>query len=155
MFNKNSIVTIGNNIIKPETIDLWLEEKESPLKGLGAFLLDVCNGLEIDVRFILAVIGLESTWGKSNIAQKKKNLFGWGAIDSDPAGGAWRFNTFEGCIAVILHKFRKHWIDRGFNTVYKMRDDPKKDYSSAKDSEQIVKLMNQIEEFRVQQEKNQ
>jgi len=155
MFTPQSKVTIHQNIIKPETIDLWFEKKESPLKGLGAFLLDVCNGLEIDVRFILAVIGLESQWGKSQIARKKKNLFGWGAIDTDPGGGAWRFNTFEGCIAVILHKFRKHWIDTGYNTIEKMRDDPKKDYSSAKDAPIITQIMNSIEQFRVDTEKNQ
>ena len=38
---------------------------------------------------LLALGCLESAWGTSHIAVDKQNLFGWGAVDSNPYDGAW------------------------------------------------------------------
>ena len=40
----------------------------------------------------LAIGALESGWGTSNIARNKGNLWGWGAVNSNPYGGAKSFN---------------------------------------------------------------
>lgn len=40
----------------------------------------------------LAIGAWESGWGKSNIAKNKGNLWGWGAVNSDPYNGAKNFN---------------------------------------------------------------
>ncbi len=38
---------------------------------------------------LLAIATLESAYGTSHIATAKQNLFGWGAVDSNPFDGAW------------------------------------------------------------------
>ena len=41
----------------------------------------------------VAAIGIhESNWGTSKIAKDKKNLFGYGAYDSNPYNGAYQFS---------------------------------------------------------------
>ena len=40
----------------------------------------------------LAIGALESGWGTSSIARNKGNLWGWGAVNSNPYGGAKTFN---------------------------------------------------------------
>ena len=43
----------------------------------------------------LASVGIhESGFGTSAISLNKKNLFGYGAVDSNPSGGAYSFNTY-------------------------------------------------------------
>ena len=41
---------------------------------------------------------LESSWGTSLIARRKKNLFGWGAFDSSPYESAKISDTYARCI---------------------------------------------------------
>lgn len=38
---------------------------------------------------LLSIACLESAYGTSRIARNKQNLFGWGAVDSNPYNGAW------------------------------------------------------------------
>ena len=54
------------------------------------------NGL-----LVFALANHESAFGTSAIALAKNNIFGWGAIDSDPMGGADTFTSVE-------HSIREH-----------------------------------------------
>lgn len=47
----------------------------------------------VDARFLAAVAALESGWGKSELARKKNNLFGWRGAD-----GYMAFDSPEDCI---------------------------------------------------------
>ena len=49
---------------------------------------DIATGNGIDPIFIMSVGLHESGYGTSNIAWEKANLWGWGAVDWDPMGGA-------------------------------------------------------------------
>lgn len=44
---------------------------------------------------LLSIACLESTYGTSHIAMDKQNLFGWGAVDSDPYNGAWDWSDMS------------------------------------------------------------
>lgn len=67
----------------------------------------------------LAAIGIhESAWGTSNISKVKKNLFGYGAYDSNPMGGAYTFETYEEGIDLVARALVKNYINIGGIIVY-------------------------------------
>ena len=45
--------------------------------------------------FVASMAIHESAWATSNIANKKKNLFGYGAYDSNPYNGAYNFSKYS------------------------------------------------------------
>ena len=55
--------------------------------------------------FVAAVGIHESAWGTSKIAIEKKNLFGYGAYDSNPYNGAYNFSNYSECIDLISRVF--------------------------------------------------
>ena len=67
----------------------------------------------------VASVGIhESGWGTSSISKNKKNLFGYGAVDSNPSGGAYSFNTYSEGIDLIARVFVKYYINPPGTTIY-------------------------------------
>jgi beta-N-acetylglucosaminidase len=135
--------------VKCVDLDNFLRNIDSPLLGLGNFIKDCAECFKINELFILAMIGLESGWGKSKIAKTKNNLMGWGAIDSDPMNGAWLFHSKEGCIMTVCRyidrsyltkdgKFYRDGTIKGIGGVYS---------SDPQWAEKICSIMNQIRKF--------
>ena len=50
---------------------------------------------DINGIFLAAIAIHESGWGTSTIAKNKNNLFGYGAVDSNPYGGAYSFSSYN------------------------------------------------------------
>ena len=60
----------------------------------------------------IAAIGInESAWGTSNIAQTKKNLFGYGAYDRDPYNSSYTFESYEDGIDLVTKVMAKHYLN--------------------------------------------
>ena len=60
----------------------------------------------------IAAIGInESGWGTSNIASTKKNLFGYGAYDSDPYNSSYTFENYEDGIDLVTKALAKHYLN--------------------------------------------
>lgn len=68
--------------------------------------------------FIAAVGIHESAWGTSNISLSKKNLFGYGAYDSDPSGGAYSFTNYSEGIDLIARVFAKYYLNPKGTKIY-------------------------------------
>ncbi|MEH7461524.1 glucosaminidase domain-containing protein [Bacillus thuringiensis] len=68
---------------------------DSPLIGTGKYFVNAAQKYNLNAGYLLSHAILESGWGKSRIAQDKKNLFGFRAVDSDPYNGATAFKTWE------------------------------------------------------------
>lgn len=68
----------------------------SPLKGLGKTMAASAYKYHIDPRLCAAVSMAESSGGRYCI--KPHNAWGWGAVDSDPYGGALSWNSWEEAI---------------------------------------------------------
>lgn len=67
----------------------------------------------------LAAIGInESGWGTSNIALTKKNLFGYGAYDSDPYNSSYTFETYEDGIDLVAKVLAKHYLNPAGTKIY-------------------------------------
>ena len=60
----------------------------------------------------IAAIGInESGWGTSNIALTKKNLFGYGAYDSDPYNSSYTFENYEDGIDLVTKVMAKYYLN--------------------------------------------
>ena len=67
----------------------------------------------------LAAIGIhESGWGTSTIAKNKKNLFGYGAYDSDPYNMSYTFETYEEGIELVARMLVKYYINPPGTPIY-------------------------------------
>lgn len=67
----------------------------------------------------VASVGIhESAWGTSKIARDKKNLFGYGAYDSNPYHGAYSFSDYSESIDLIARVFVKYYINPKGTSIY-------------------------------------
>lgn len=68
--------------------------------------------------FIAAVGIHESAWGTSNISLLKKNLFGYGAFDSNPTSGAYSFSDYSEGIDMLARVFVKYYLNPAGTKIY-------------------------------------
>ena len=67
----------------------------------------------------IAAIGInESGWGTSKIALTKKNLFGYGAYDSDPYNSSYTFETYEEGIDLVTKVMAKYYLNPAGTKIY-------------------------------------
>lgn len=66
--------------------------------------------------FVAAVGIHESAWGTSKLAINKKNLFGYGASDSNPYNNAYNFDKYSESIDLLARVFAKYYLNpKGVN----------------------------------------
>ena len=95
-------------------LDNYLKEHDSPLSGVGAAVMAGAQKYGINPGYIASHAIHETGWGKSGICQEKHNLFGWGACDTDPQGGAATFANWEICIDTVMGRVNELYLaDRG------------------------------------------
>ncbi len=68
--------------------------------------------------FVAAVGIHESGWGTSKISLDKKNLFGYGASDSNPYNNAYSFKSYSEGIDLIARVFVKYYINPAGTKIY-------------------------------------
>jgi beta-N-acetylglucosaminidase len=80
-----------------EQLDAYLKHvrPDSLLIGTGNAFKKAEKEYGTNALYFLAHAILESNWGTSKIAKDKNNLFGIGAVDSDPYGSAWTYDSYE------------------------------------------------------------
>lgn len=81
--------------INTNSINSYLQQHGAPLTGLGQTFMNAQQLYGIDANYLVSHAVLESYWGKSQIAQSKNNLFGYGAYDSAPGQDAGLFPSEE------------------------------------------------------------
>lgn len=82
-----------------------------PLAHLGSAFIAAQNQYGVNALYLLAHAIHESAWGSSQIAQDKDNLFGFGAVDSNPYNGAMKFSTFQACIDYVAQYVDQKYQD--------------------------------------------
>lgn len=71
------------------------------------------NGL-----FVAAVGIHESNWGRSVIANQKKNLFGYGSYDSDAYNSSFAFESYQYGIELVSKVFTKYYLNEPGTPIY-------------------------------------
>lgn len=65
--------------LRAQKIDAYFRERNMPLEGFGAKMVEVAEENDIDWTLIPAIAVRESTGGKNACKQVKNNPFGWGS----------------------------------------------------------------------------
>ena len=68
--------------------------------------------------FVASMAIHESAWGTSKIASEKRNLFGYGAYDSNPYNGAYNFSDYSECIDLIARVLVKYYLNPSGTKIY-------------------------------------
>lgn len=96
-----------------EKIDDYLKIKDSPLVGIGKFIVEAAERENVNATFIYALAVHESGFGHSEISREKLNLFGWGAVDATPGESAMRFDSYEACIRFVVQRISVLYLTVG------------------------------------------
>ena len=91
-----------NNVFNENYEYLYYAEKQYNVNGI----------------FLAAVAIHESNWGTSKMAQNKKNLFGYGAYDSNPSDNSYVFNTYAEGIDLLARVFSKYYLNPKGTLIY-------------------------------------
>ena len=92
----------SNNVFKDNAEYFYYIEQQYNINGI----------------FVAAVGIHESGWGTSSISKSKKNLFGYGAYDSDPSGSAYTFQSYAEGIDLIARVFMKYYLNPKGTPIY-------------------------------------
>ncbi len=93
-------------------------DKKNVFKENAEYFYYVEQQYNINGMFVAAVAIHESAWGTSNIAQSKRNLFGYQAYDRDPYGNAQGFSTYAEGIDLVSRVFVKYYINPPGTAIY-------------------------------------
>lgn len=115
LLNKPSGLTLEqfNKIFENDAND-----KNNVFKDNAQYFYYVENQYGINGIFVAAVAIHESAWGTSNISKNKKNLFGYGAYDSDPSGSAYSFQSYAEGIDLVSRVFVKYYLNPKGTPIY-------------------------------------
>ncbi len=94
--------------ISARALDKFL--KGTPMEGLGAYFVAAEKRYSVNAQYLCAHAVHESNFGRSRIARDKKNLFGFGAYDSDPYRYAKTFKSFEECIYYVAEYIAENYL---------------------------------------------
>jgi len=88
---------------------------DSPLIGLGRSWIDTGNKYGINPVYLMAHAMHETGWGLKNdyLVYTKHNLYGYGAIDSNPNENAMTFSTWQEGIDIIAGKIKENYLTEG------------------------------------------
>lgn len=119
----------------------------TPLAGLGEAFMRAEREWAVSARYLAAHAVLESAWGRSKIAQQKKNLFGFQAYDSSPYESAKAFPSFEECIYYVARYVARNYLnpDGKYYNGPTLRGMNKRYATDPKWADKIAALMAKIE----------
>lgn len=126
----------GSNGINAETLNNYLTSK-GVLEGKGSVFIEAAKKYDISEIYLAVHACLESGNGFSQLASGVEvegvtvyNMFGIGAVDSDPVGSGAQYaysqgwTTVDAAIRGGAEWISKNYINNGQNTLYKMRWNP-------------------------------
>lgn len=93
-------------------------DKRNVFENNAEYFYYIEQQYKINGIFVAAVGIHESAWGTSTISVNKKNLFGYGAVDSNPYGGAFEFSSYSECIDLIARVFVKYYLNSPGTVIY-------------------------------------
>ena len=93
-------------------------DKNNVFKDNAEYFYYVEQQYNINGIFVAAVGIHESGWGPSSISKNNKNLFGYGAYDSDPSGSAYTFQSYAEGIDLVARVFVKYYLNPKGTPIY-------------------------------------
>ena len=105
----NSDLRVASNVTSEE-IDKMLEGTK--LHGLGSALVEAEQKYGVNALYMMGLACLESGFGNSAFAQKRNNLYGWNAVDSNP-NNASTFKNKKEATLYVASKLQSNYLTEG------------------------------------------
>lgn len=99
------------------------------------------NGL-----YLMGLACLESSYGNSNFAKNRNNIFGWNAVDSNP-GRASYFTSKTECVMFVAEKLSNNYLseDGCYFEGYTAKDIDKHYCTDKQHANKIIKIIEKLE----------
>jgi len=101
---------ILDNIEEVSCYDMEKYLLKYKLSGLSWAFKDAAGEHRVNILHIIAHAILESDWGRSYIATRKFNLFGYKAYDSSPYVSAGKFKSYGACIMDWAEWWKEYYL---------------------------------------------
>ena len=120
-------VNLGLELNKPSGLSLkdyekifsnLEEDRNSVFYNNYKVFYNVEKKYNINGIFLAAMAIHESSWGTSQIAREKHNLFGYGAYDHNPLEESFEFETYEECIETVAKSLVKYYLNPSGTVIY-------------------------------------
>ena len=105
----NSDLRVASNVTSEE-IDKMLEWTK--LHGLGSAFVEAEQKYGVNALYMMGLACLESGFGNSAFAQKRNNLYGWNAVDSNP-NNASTFKNKKEATLYVASKLQSNYLTEG------------------------------------------
>lgn len=131
-------------------------KKDNALVGLGEYFLKAQDDYNVNALILLAIACLESSYGLSDLAVRKNNLFGVDARDSLKGTSQYGryFDSKEECINYAAHRIGKQYLEKDDSADWRYCNGKKDIWSigmkwcSKKDwGDKVVDLARRLEEI--------
>lgn len=110
--NITRVYYVSSDISKPSNLNGAEMNKGlagTKMEGLGQYFVDAEKEYGINALFLASIGALESGWGKSDYAQNRNNLFGYGAYDSNP-DNAYYFSSKRTGIMTVGERLATNYV---------------------------------------------
>ena len=94
------------------------QDKNNVFENNAQYFYYIERQYNINGVFVAALGIHESAWGTSAIARNKRNLFGYGASDSNPYTNAYSYNDYSESIDLIARVLVKYYINPSGVQIY-------------------------------------
>lgn len=99
------------------------------------------NGL-----YLMGLACLESSYGKSNFARNRNNIFGWNAVDSNPNKASY-FDSKSECVMFVAEKLSNNYLNENgcYFEGYTAKDIDKHYCTDKQHANKIIKIIEKLE----------
>ena len=145
---KNYVVTVDMDLRTPSNATAEDIEKMlagTKLAGLGQAFVDAEKTYGVNALYMMGLAAEESGYGTSNYALKRNNLYGWGAVDSNP-DLAKHFETKYSATLFVASKLKANYLTEGgaYHEGYSARSVDVHYCTDKKHADKIVSCINYL-----------
>ena len=143
LFNSDNITIHTDASADELEVAVTKLKKDNGLIGLGEYFLKAQDDYNVNALILLAIACLESSYGLSDLAVRKNNLFGVDARDSLKGTSQYGryFDSKEKCINYAAHRIGKQYLEKDDSADWRYCNG-KKDWG-----DKVVDLARRLEEI--------
>lgn len=147
---------IKNYIVNNETdlrtkSNISIEEYQKMLENTALYeiaesLYNAEQKFGVNGLYLMGLACLESSYGNSNFAKNRNNIFGWNAVDSNP-GKASYFTSKSECVMFVAEKLSYNYLseDGCYFEGYTAKDIDKHYCTDKQHANKIIKIIEKLE----------
>lgn len=147
---------VKNYIVNDETdlrikSNMSIEEYQKMLENTALYeiaesLYNAEQKFGVNGLYLMGLACLESSYGNSNFAKNRNNIFGWNAVDSNP-GKASRFTSKSECVMFVAEKLSYNYLseDGCYFEGYTAKDIDKHYCTDKQHAHKIIKIIEKLE----------